>query len=759
MSRQPSNSQRKPARKLRPALEGLEARQLLSAGPSGAAVDTATPTGVLSHHNRQFKYQTPDGGTAVIVIQGHGNLLGTKIVNTASGGTGLFIEYADTNTFSKILGNVYGGNGLAPLEGIVNRNLVDARPNLLNESPPTTTPPPPPAPLTTDDISALNNLSGVGGNPLQSVILNQWNLVAGGNINLTSGVNTLVLNSIAADTQVHLRNIPVQLQPTALVANSIAVYQSLRSSRSLINSLGTLKTLSTSGQSGSSSSSGSSGSSSSGSSGSSSSGSSSSSSSSVVTHTLPIGTPTPITNANGTIWTYKREADDAVLLTGVSGSFTAQPNEVEPLPPGQPPQTPPPAPNGIILKVNSVNGATEPIDVQTDPVVWGYDATKGEVLQFNLNLDAGTGVPVTNGPIISVPKNLPALGLNLGWNGSQLDLLVGYGSTVYAYNATSGLPDDTYGIGKTTFTTSMLTGFGSVTSIGSTDTVTVLGDGKKLVMIDLPASLQNGSAQPNPGPAPFTPKPPLNTSPSTFMVLSGLTGLPGSTNVYAAIAATFNTLQPQNMQLGFQPANTVAVTRVKKRTYHVQYKFNGGKPVAFTALGSYTNVTGGKPGSALGSVDSNLAVVINPPASNLVALVNPTTGASVGGISLMDSTGAAPYPDPIIALSSTFRPDLSGTAANNTGPALIDIQGDVQSFRGRQATGMVFNDTGNLNLVKFVTVTNSTIIGQPLSHVQIDHTANVTLLTPARTLLDPTRGGVTVDPNLQQIGPLSLNGD
>ena len=52
------------------------------------------------------------------------------------------------------------------------------------------------------------------------------------------------------------------------------------------------------------------------------------------------------------------------------------------------------------------------------------------------------------------------------------------------------------------------------------------------------------------------------------------------------------------------------------------------------------------------------------------------------------------YPDALTGLSESFRPDLVGSA-------LIDIQGTVQSIRGGTATGMVLNDTGNLNLVKF----------------------------------------------------------
>ena len=77
----------------------------------------------------------------------------------------------------------------------------------------------------------------------------------------------------------------------------------------------------------------------------------------------------------------------------------------------------------------------------------------------------------------------------------------------------------------------------------------------------------------------------------------------------------------------------------------------------------------------------------------------------------------------------------------------------------RTANGMVLNDTGNLNLVKFTTITNSTIVGQPVGHIAVAHRNNDTILTPTRDLANPTRNFVTVVGNLRQIGPLSLSGD
>jgi hypothetical protein len=145
----------------------------------------------------------------------------------------------------------------------------------------------------------------------------------------------------------------------------------------------------------------------------------------------------------------------------------------------------------------------------------------------------------------------------------------------------------------------------------------------------------------------------------------------------------------------------------------------------------------GRPGQALGSIDGTLAGV---------------TSASGGTNTLTTENGEITlvYPNPLAGLSEAFRPDLVGSA-------LIDIQGTVQSIRGGSATGMVLNDTGNLNLVKFKSVTNSTIVGQPVSHIEFAKRSHVMILTPSRKVAG--RNGVTVDPSLKRIGPLSQPND
>jgi hypothetical protein len=86
--------------------------------------------------------------------------------------------------------------------------------------------------------------------------------------------------------------------------------------------------------------------------------------------------------------------------------------------------------------------------------------------------------------------------------------------------------------------------------------------------------------------------------------------------------------------------------------------------------------------------------------------------------------------------------------------ALIDVQGNIQSFRARSARGLVLNDAGNLNLVQIQQAADSVIAGFPFGHVAITRRSNVVILSPTRTV--DGRGDVTVDSTLQPVGPLAL---
>ena len=661
MRRMPSCAQRIQTRRARPVLEGLEERRLLShIAALGASHDVANTPGVFSNGDTKFSYTTPSGGLATIQVVGLGNLTGTTVDQNGD----LDLVFGGTNAYSKIVGHVKGGNGHAPLASILNVQLIAA--------------------------GQQNSLSGVGGTVLQAVYLKNFDLIPGGNINLTSGVNTLQLDSIASGTQIHLRALPPAPTTTSSTSTSSPVLVNTNS--------GTTGAVITSTSS-----------------------TSSTSSSETTLEAFQSGSIT----TNGVTATYKSNGNGAQTLTAISGSFTAGTNLVESLPTGQPSQTIPPAPPGVILQVNQIAGKTTgPVNLLTDPNIFGYDPTTGQVVRFAINLstDKGTENPLPN-PIV-VAGDPSSVGLNLGWNGNQLVLLVSSGSTVTAYNATSGAP-----VGS--FTTPS-----AINSIGSTDTLTVVGNlaTNTLEAINLTASLQAGTVQPALG----SPKALVPTT--GFTLLGGLTGVPGSNTVYAAVGATFDSFQPLVDQLGTQAVNTVSVQTQMHQSV-ASYNLSSGSASAFSPFTAVSSTVPDptQPGAALGSIDQSLAWIVSPP-TNGTTKIKLSSGGSV----------ALSYPNQLTALSAAYRPDLADSA-------VIDIQGNVQSIRGGTATGMVLNDTGNLNLVKFQSVKNSTIVGQPVSHLQIQKRSKVIVLTPSRTV--GTRNGVTIDSNLQQIGPISQTGD
>lgn len=401
MTLRSSSSSRTNAKRIQPALEGLEERKLLSQATLDPAV-TSSSGGVFSQDNRVFSYTTPTGGHAVIQVIGLGNLLGTTLDSGA-----LELVYGDTNAFSKIVGKVTGGGGHAPLESILNSELIAA--------------------------GASNSLSGQGGDVAESFLLSPFDLIDGGRINLTSGVNALVLNSIGADTQVNLRALPpAPVTTTVLPTSSLVVGSSTTSSGSTGTATGTTSSSGTGNATGSAS---------------------------ILvfrqfattntTSTSGSGTTlqalqsTTVTNPYGVSTAYASNGNGSQTLTAISGQFTSAGNIVEPLPTGQPIQTVPPAPPGIILKVNHIRGNLKaPINVQTDAKIFGYDPTTGEVIRFSLDLNKRTAVVDSGFTPISVPGDPAAAGLDLAWNGTHRDLLVSSGTTVYAYNASSVLSSD-----------------------------------------------------------------------------------------------------------------------------------------------------------------------------------------------------------------------------------------------------------------------------------------------------------------------------
>src|SRR5262249_55511277 len=133
--------------------------------------------------------------------------------------------------------------------------------------------------------------------------------------------------------------------------------------------------------------------------------------------TLEAGQSTTITTNNVSA-TYISNGALAQSLSSISGAFTGGTNLVESLPPGQPPQTTPPAPPGIIFKANAINGSPKTtINLLTDPKIFGYDPMTGQLVRFELNLSNGTGaLDLTFAPI-NVPGDPQVAGLSLAFDG------------------------------------------------------------------------------------------------------------------------------------------------------------------------------------------------------------------------------------------------------------------------------------------------------------------------------------------------------
>jgi hypothetical protein len=636
----------------------------------GQAAADVTSGGAFSHRDRRFTYTTPTGGHAVIHFIGIGNLTGTTVDSSGA----LHLVYGGTNAYTKIVSEVHGGGGLAPLASILNSQLVNAGQTL--------------------------SLTGVGGNVLASVKMGNFDLIAGGTINLTPGVGSLILHSIGPSTQVNLRTLPPAPTPssTTLATSSVGVVTTPSGSQGAVLTTPTTTSSSTSS-------------------------------------TLQAGQTTTITTS-GVSATYTSDGSKEQSLTNLSGVFTAGSNLKVPLATGQPPSIPP-APPGLILKVDTIGGSPSgPIDLLTDSKIFGYDPTTGQLARFNLDFTKNTGALDPTFAPINVPGDRAVVSLNLGRDGNQLVVLVSSGPTVYAYNATTGAAVGSFTAGA------------PINSIGSTDTLSVLGSFQtnRLQMINVAASLQAGHPVVVGSGQPFTPQ-------AGFTLLGGLTGLPASSTVYATVAATFNSFQPSVTELGVQSIGTGSAVTTPRKGTTFSNGFSSGTHTAITERGTFVPVdlnptpppvTLNQVGDALGAVDQSLALVAGSAnGHDLINLYNPSTLASRGVISLN-------YPDRLAGLSGTFRPDLAGSV-------LVDIQGNVQSVRGGTANGLVLNDAGNLNLVKFVQVTNSTIVGQPISHLQIKRRSATSIVSSKRDV--DGRNGVVVDTSILQIGPLSQSHD
>lgn len=658
MRQSSSGRSRQHTRRIRPSLEGLESRQLLS----GIGADQSPGDGIFLHNKQTFVYTTPQGTHVELQVIGRGSLAGTRVDNGV-----LSLRFSGTNSYSKIVSKVHGGTGQADLKNIFSLDLASN--------------------------NAESSLSGIGSSVIKMINLGNFNLIAGGVIDVTSGIGNLNLNSVGPNTQINLRELPSDV---------------------------------TAGQSQSTTSSG-------------------------VTNSFVTG------------------GFQVQGLANINGEFIsagAIVNVTDPTNPG-----PQPAPPGIVIKINHINGNIPAApNLLTDNKIFGIDATAGQVLRFDLtpgttftgqpNMKVQTATQDQSFAPITPPSGTPqaiALGRYVQNDRRELVLLVSTGSRIWVYDATNGGP----AIGS--FTTPV--GF-NANALGSTDTVTVMGSTSlnQLQMIDVTASVKDGTATIPSNPPILLPPDPY-TPPAGFTLVGGLTGLPGSNRVYPTAAATFNSFQPTTNQLGLLTVSTSVARPSFSGGLQLVREFSTDSQQAIQNPG-YTavpTVNQGLVGVPEGSVDSLLAINTTgthaaAPFNNSVTLLGPSSLTNRGTVTFVTQNPNAQITD----LSESFRPELNGSVAAGTGPALIDVQGNIQSLRGMTANGLVLNNTGYLNLIRTGQISHSTILAQPIGHIftPAAQRSNDVILISTNNRPVGKRGGVPIlASNLYQIGPLSLTND
>ena len=166
-----SSRSSKPLRRARPLLEGLEQRLALSQTSGGLSVvaDYSPASGVFRHQFQDFYYTTPQGTHVQLKIVGRGSLEGTSVDSDGA----LHMLFSKTNSYSKIMSSVHGGTGQANLASIFSLDLYNNQ--------------------------AAGSLSGIGASVIHTINLPNFNLVAGGVIDVTSGIASLNLNSVGPD--------------------------------------------------------------------------------------------------------------------------------------------------------------------------------------------------------------------------------------------------------------------------------------------------------------------------------------------------------------------------------------------------------------------------------------------------------------------------------------------------------------------------------------------------------------------------------
>ncbi len=728
---------RRKTRKTRPFVEGLEERSLLSA----AAVEPPV---------KVFAYRTPQGAHVTIRLFGAGTLAGTSVSPDGA----LNLEYNDTAIDTAIVGRVQGGNGQAYLASIHDPSIP------------------------------IGDISGVGTHYIGTINLKNFNLIPGGDVNLTAGVGSLFLNSMASNSQIHASALPVALVEAAAEGVAVTSTTATIASTTTTTSAGSgAVTIGAGGATGTGfnpvgggagTNAGVGGLSGfvglpgfNGIGGTISTGSTILSTATPtfqpatgfggvttaaragsIGGTLPFGGVSSGPGAGGGTAARGGVGVSTVNVVSIPGtpsagfggfntpsvgnvSYVATGAGINPAGTvgpsfGTSSATPvngfKPAfgqeAMGVNIMVNHVNAQAQQFPAVGDPQIYGYDPTTNSLIRF----DALTGNSTMMIPLSGFIPSSTA-GVSLGRDAGSLVVLVGDATTIDAFNASTGAF-----VGG--FSTADLAskGITSIDGLASTDVNTYVIDSTSnttgtVVQIDLTKSLATGSAVAIG--APYSPK-------NHFFLSGAATGVPAKPVLYLGGTAAFISATPDQVQNGvlaatYQNGNLTEQTRGQLT-----------QP-ASVAAPNPTSIP-----RALGSVEENLALDTGVQNGvNVVQLYSATSLAHIGTITLKD-------PNLLTDLSGSFHPELAGTA-------LVDVQGNLRSFRSLKANGLVVNDNGFLNLVQINSLANSEVIGQPVGHTRIHMRNNVLILSADRVV--GIRGGVFTVPNLLPVGPLTLPRD
>lgn len=460
---------------------------------------------------------------------------------------------------------------------------------------------------------------------------------------------------------------------------------------------------------------------------------------------------------NGVTYGFLLDLSGARTLTSVGGQlisgFSTLPSNAVSLSGQNPPPGPPPAPPGVVVSINHVNGPSRDSIALGAPQIFAYDKTTDALVRYNTSTGQST---------LTIPNALKGntageAGVTLSRVNGRSAVLVSDGSTVYAYDALNGDPLGSFALAPLKLPPYHLA---NPNRLGSYDTFLVVGDPTggtnglgKLQAINLSASLQSGQAVVVTDPATGNPVTPAYTSQRAFQLTGGFAGLPGSNTLYAAGSGHFDPYQPDQFQLGIAAltsnvpgvSSSGAGLKESSRTVLIGNGLANNGTIVTDSHGA--SLSNGNLNNALGNIDESLALITGQG-------IDPKTGAAATKVSLYNASSLAKQSDiyldttdALTDLSNSFRPNLQGVA-------LVDVQGNTQSFRANNAKGLVFDGEGRVNLVKIESVADSTIVGFPVTHVQIPLRSNTVVLSSPRSVGD--RSGVIQVPTLTPTGPLSL---